>query len=78
MIKAVLFDLGGTLHRGTVPPGRGIWFANRIIDRLSDYGIELPVGPEEFAAILPVNAEEYKANEEVCKKPEKPFLQAIL
>ena len=64
MIKAVLFDLGGTLHRGTVPPGRGIWFANRIIDRLSDYGIELPVGPEEFAAILPVNAEEYKAHSE--------------
>lgn len=61
MIKAVLFDLGGTLHRGTVPPGRGLWFAERITGRLADYGITLPVSPEELAEVLPVNAEEYKA-----------------
>ena len=64
MIKAVLFDLGGTLHRGSVPPGRDIWFARRIIDRLWDYGIKLPVSPEDFAVSLPVNAEEYKAHSE--------------
>ena len=64
MIRAVLFDLGGTLHRGTVPQGRGIWFADRIINRLSDYGVRLPVSTEELAAVLPINAEEYKAHSE--------------
>lgn len=60
MIKAVLFDLGGTLHVSDSPAGREVWFARRIIDRLSDYGLELRVSPEELAARLKVNAEEYK------------------
>ncbi len=72
MIKAVLFDLGGTLHRGTVPPGRGLWFAERIIGRLSDYGIALPVSAGELAETLPVNAEEYKAYSEKTLKELPP------
>lgn len=60
MIKAVLFDLGGTLHTNATPAGRDIWFAKRLIDRLGDYGIRLDTTPEALAALLPVNAEEYK------------------
>ena len=51
MIKAVLFDLGGTLHTASSPPGRDAWFARRLLDRLSDYGVELDVSPEELAAL---------------------------
>ena len=36
MIKAVLFDLGGTLHKSSSPPGRDLWFAQRLIERFSD------------------------------------------
>ena len=52
MIKAVLFDLGGTLHTASSPPGRDAWFARRLLDRLSDYGVELDVSPEELAVRL--------------------------
>ncbi len=60
MIKAVLFDLGGTLHTSDSPPGRDVWFARRVIDRLGDYGIHLDTTAEELARGLGVNAEEYK------------------
>lgn len=60
MIKAVLFDLGGTLHTGSSPEGRDIWFASRIIDRLADYGIVLDAAPEQLAAELAVQSEVYK------------------
>ena len=60
MIKAVLFDLGGTLHRGTLPEGRDVWFAKRLIDRLLDYGIRLDTTPEAFAKSLYTNSEAYK------------------
>ena len=64
MIKAVLFDLGGTLHTNTLPEGRDVWFARRILERLADYGIELPATPEELARTLPVNSEIYKHESE--------------
>lgn len=64
MIKAVLFDLGGTLHTNSIPAGRDVWFAERILRRLSDYGIELPATPEELALSLPVNSEIYKHESE--------------
>lgn len=60
MIKAILFDLGGTLHVGDSPAGREVWFARRVIDRLGDYGIRLETTPEELAARLRINAEAYK------------------
>lgn len=60
MIKAVLFDLGGTLHTSDSPPGREKWFARRVIDRLADYGIRLDTTEEELAVRLGVNAEAYK------------------
>ena len=64
MIKAVLFDLGGTLHTNSLPAGRDLWFAKRILDRLADYGIDLPATPEELARLLPINSEIYKRESE--------------
>ena len=60
MIKAVLFDLGGTLHTASSPPGREEWFARRLLERLEDYGIRLGVPPEILAAKLRENGEAYK------------------
>lgn len=60
MIRAVLFDMGGTLHTASSPPGRAQWFARRLIERLGDYGIELDTTPEELAPRLHENAEAYK------------------
>lgn len=64
MIKAVLFDLGGTLHTNSMPEGRDLWFAERLLRRLADYGVELPATPEEIARSLPVNSEVYKHESE--------------
>lgn len=60
MIRAVLFDLGGTLHTSSSPPGRDVWFARRLIERLGDYGIVLDAAPEELAGRLHENSEIYK------------------
>lgn len=64
MIRGVLFDLGGTLHTASSPPGRDIWFARRLLERLEDYGIALNVGPEELARKLYENGEAYKHHSE--------------
>lgn len=64
MIRAVLFDLGGTLHTGDSPAGRDLWFARRLIERLGDYGITLQTTPEKLAAELPINSEVYKHHSE--------------
>ena len=60
MIKAVLFDMGGTLHTSFSPPGQAEWFSQRLLDRLGDYGIRLPVTAAELAPRLHEHAEEYK------------------
>lgn len=60
MIKAVLFDLGGTLHVTDSPEGRAIWFAERLLARLGDYGFVLSEEPAALAAGLQERAEEYK------------------
>ena len=64
MIKAVLFDLGGTLHRSSSPAGRDVWFCQRILDRLEDYGIRLDGGAELLTQRLAVNSEIYKHESE--------------
>ena len=64
MIRAVLFDLGGTLHTSDKPAGRDVWFAKRLMDRLGDYGIHLPATPEELATKLAVTGEVYKHHSE--------------
>ena len=65
MIKAVLFDLGGTLHKSSSPPGRDLWFAQRLIERFSDYGIKLEGGAELLAGRLAINSEVYKHESEI-------------
>ena len=60
MIKAVLFDLGGTLHTSSSPAGRDVWFAKRLMERLEDYGIHLETVPERLAEQLHRNGELYK------------------
>ena len=64
MIKAVLFDLGGTLHKSSTSPERDLWFCRRILDRLGDYGIHLDGGAELLARRLAVNSEIYKHESE--------------
>ncbi len=64
MIRAVLFDLGGTLHASTSPAGRDVWFAKRLIERLGDYGILLETQPEQLARQLQENSEIYKHSSE--------------
>ena len=60
MIRAVLFDLGGTLHTADSPAGRDVWFARRLLERLGDYRIALEEEPEALAGRLHTNAEDYK------------------
>lgn len=60
MIQAVLFDMGGTLHTASAPPGRDEWFARRLLDRLADYGVDLPAEPATLARQLEENSEAYK------------------
>ena len=60
MIRGVLFDMGGTLHTASSPPGQAEWFARRLIDRLADYGVVLNAAPEKLAADLHENGEAYK------------------
>lgn len=60
MIRAVLFDMGGTLHTASTSPDREVWFAKRLIGRLADYGIDLSVDPAVLAQQLRDNAEAYK------------------
>ncbi len=64
MIRAVLFDLGGTLHTSSTSPERDLWFCRRILDRMGDYGIHLDGGAELLVRRLPVNSEIYKHESE--------------
>lgn len=68
MIKAVLFDLGGTLHTAEKPKGRDVWFAERLIGRLSDYGIQIDDTPQGLAEYLNASAEAYKHASELSRR----------
>lgn len=60
MIKAVLFDIGGTLHTVNNNEGLRRAFARRLMDRLAVYGIIVNEDEGVFAQRLHENAEEYK------------------
>ena len=60
MIRAVLFDLGGTLHVCSTDEERKLWFARRLISRLGEYGIRLDISDKELSLELQENAERYK------------------
>ncbi len=72
MIRAVVFDLGGTLHLCSSTPERKLWFARRLISRLGEYGITLDIGPEALAAQLEENAERYKRDVEASLRELDP------
>ncbi len=60
MIKAVLFDIGGTLHTVRNSEALAVAFAHRLIDRLAVYDIAIETPCGEFAKRLHQNAEDYK------------------
>ena len=60
MITTLLFDLGGTLHSVIRKEDSMVRYAERLIRRLSDYGIVLDTTPERLAVSLHENAEAYK------------------
>ena len=64
MITTLLFDLGGTLHSVIRKEDSMRRFSERLIRRLSDYGIVLDTTPENLAVSLHENAEAYKHSTE--------------
>lgn len=72
MIKAVLFDVGGTLHVGASTPERDELFMTHLLERLAKAGIVLTVSPAELAPILRERAEEYKLWSEKTRRELQP------
>ena len=60
MISTLLFDLGGTLHSVRRTDASCLRFAGHLIDRLSQYGVDLDTTPAALAEIIRKNGEEYK------------------
>lgn len=60
MLKAVLFDVGGTLHTVQNNDALRLAFAKRLADRLSVYDIHLDTDPALLSNMLQTNAEAYK------------------
>ena len=68
MIRAVLFDVGGTLHVVQRDPELAQKFARTLLDRLEAAGIVLPTQPAPLAALLERNAEAYKRRSEETRR----------
>lgn len=68
MIRAVVYDIGGTLHDVTKPDGRGVLYCRYLIDRLKDYGIEISTSPEMLDAYLTVQGAAYKRYSEQTRE----------
>lgn len=60
MIRAVLFDVGGTLHEVRHPPGLAERYCQTLLDRLAGSGAALPIDADSLARLLHKNAEDYK------------------
>lgn len=60
MIRAVLFDVGGTLHAVRRDPDRELHFYGTVLEVLASAGISLPVSPAALGEALRPNAEAYK------------------
>ncbi|WP_325244340.1 HAD family hydrolase [Dysosmobacter sp.] len=60
MIRAVLFDVGGTLHVADNTPALADRFSELLIRRLAESGIVLPVDAKSLTPMLHRNAEDYK------------------
>ena len=60
MIRAVLFDVGGTLHEVHREPELEIAFCSELLEKLSGSGISLSITPQDLLPLLHQNAENYK------------------
>lgn len=60
MIRAVLYDVGGTLHRVHASPELAVQFSQQLLDRLEAAGIQISASAPALAALLRENAETYK------------------
>ncbi|MBQ4369722.1 MAG: HAD family hydrolase [Oscillospiraceae bacterium] len=60
MIRALLFDLGGTLHTVRQNDASRMEFCSHVIDILGRNGIRADISPAALDAMLAVNGEEYK------------------
>ena len=60
MIRAVLFDVGGTLHEVHHSPEQAEKFSQRLLNRLAESGIILPIDAVSLTPLLQTNAEAYK------------------
>lgn len=74
MIRAVVFDLGGTLHLCSNDEARKLWFAQRVISRLGEYGIALPIDPQALARQMEENAAVYKREVEESMRELEPVV----
>ena len=72
VIRAVVFDLGGTLHLCSSDEARKLWFAQRVISRLGEYGIALDISPEALSRQLEENAAIYKREVEASLREMDP------
>ena len=68
MIRAVLFDVGGTFTTVRNSPELQTAFAKRLSERLALYGIRLDVPYEELGLVLHENAEAYKHHVEATRQ----------
>ncbi|MDO4315026.1 MAG: HAD family hydrolase [Oscillospiraceae bacterium] len=60
MIRAVLFDVGGTLHEVRHDQEMADRYSQRLLDILSERGIALPIDAAALTPLLHENAETYK------------------
>lgn len=60
MLRAVLFDVGGTLHTVHHDPGLADRFSHFLLNRLAEHGAVLPIDAASLTPLLHKNAEEYK------------------
>lgn len=60
MIRAVLFDVGGTLHEVHHDQEMADRFSQRVLDILAGRGVALPIGAAALTPLLHENAEAYK------------------
>ncbi len=60
MIRALLFDLGGTLHAVRHTADSRLNYCAHLLRILEEHGIVLDTDPEKLDALLAVNTEEYK------------------
>ncbi|MDR0840679.1 MAG: HAD family hydrolase [Christensenellaceae bacterium] len=72
MIRAVLFDVGGTFHTVHNDDALRVAFARRLKERLRVYDIAIEATSEELAAALYTNGEIYKhwSEDALCELPQ--------